>query len=837
MELPARRAELLLEVMSLDDKLALMHGGEPNNSFGIPRLKLNDGPAGITGPDENTGTQLPAPIALAASFSPEYAYRYGKQIGREGKSRETSLLLGPTVNIARSPLNGRTFEAYGEDPFLAARTGVEVVKGIQDQGVMTCVKHYAVNNQEEERFTQNSIVDERTLREIYLPAFEAVVREGGASSLMASYNQINGVHGAENRDLLQRILKHNWAFEGFVVSDFLATQSTVASIHAGLDYELTFPHKRYFGEPLKEAVKSGLVSLEAINESVERILKEMFTAGLFERAESNERDASNGEVLRLSGEKEALEAAIRSIVLLKNEKGVLPLNQKSKIAVFGQAAAEGYIASGGGSAYVPGKPITPLEGIRKQVGSGVEVTYRRGTTPVPMGPSFMYDSPNVEYTIPAEAFSDGLVVYTYPDNALGGEPIDRVTVPNLCVNWELSGKQRPSSARWVGKLIAPMTADYTFYLPASGGARLFLEGELLLDNWDVRLTNRIAVKHMVAGEAVDLEVHYTSDGAPAALASIALEWYPNTDESYIQEAVQCAEEADYAIIVVNDYMTENYDKPNLDLPGAQNSLIAAVASSNPNTIVVLNTGGPVAMPWLNEVQAVVAGWYGGINGGDALAQILFGNADPSGRLPITFPMSIEESPVCTSAQYPGLQGDTVYSEKLEVGYRGYLSRSITPLFPFGHGLSYTSFDYHDLHLQMGEPDSTSNQSVVTAIFKVTNTGDRSGTVVPQLYVEFPLSASEPSPVLRQYTSLELQPGESVTIELSLGARAFAVWEPQKELWKVPNGSYTVRIGDSFSNLSLQASVQSNSEWSVAANASASLLTGMERASTILGSRR
>ncbi|MFB9327094.1 glycoside hydrolase family 3 protein [Paenibacillus aurantiacus] len=449
------RVQRLLDAMTLDDKLAMMHGGTPDAALGIPALKLNDGPGGVTGPEEAAGTQLPAPVALGAAFDQEAAYRYGEIIGKESRERGTSLLLGPTVNIARTPLNGRTFEGYGEDPYLSAATGTAVIRGIQEQGVMACVKHYAANNQEADRFTQNSIIDERTLREIYLPAFEAAVKEGQVASVMASYNKINGAHGAENQPLLTRILKDNWGFEGFVVSDFLATQSTVKSIHAGLDYELTLPFKRYYGEPLKEAVAQGLVPISLIDASAGRVLKEMFRIGLFDRAPGEGMVPAEQLTMR---EEEALRLAEESIVLLKNEGGLLPIGAQGTIAVIGQAAVH-LIASGGGSAHVPsGAKGTPLQAIERRAGKGRKVLYAQGTAPVPTGPSFVYPSPLAFLTVPAEAFENGLAALSYDTPDLSGEPVRAETAANLNINWQFAGVPHPASARWTGTLVPQETA-------------------------------------------------------------------------------------------------------------------------------------------------------------------------------------------------------------------------------------------------------------------------------------------------------------------------------------------------------------------------------------------
>lgn len=818
-----QRVKELLAAMTLDDKLALMHGGTPSEEWGIPALKLNDGPGGVTGPHERVGTQLPAPIALGAAFDDEASHRYGEIIGKEARDRGTSLLLGPTVNIARTPLNGRTFEGYGEDPLLSAVTGTAVIQGIQEQGVMTCVKHYAANNQEEDRMVQNSIIDERTLREIYLPAFEAAVKEGKAASIMSSYNKINGTYGSENHALLTQVLKDNWAFDGFVVSDFLATQSTVRSIYAGLDYELTIPFKRYYGEPLKAAVESGQVPVKMIDESAGRILRKMFEFGLFDKGQMNDKSSDAGS---LRHEKDALRLAEESIVLLKNENAMLPLASSGSIAVIGQAAVN-LIASGGGSAHVPCSDIlTPLQAIRSHAGTAGKISYAPGTAPVPTGPSFIYPSPNAAHTIPAEAFENGLQMEGYLSADLSGEPVHKQVLPILHLNWQFDGVPHTASAKWTGTLLPQETADYTFYLPASGGTRLFLNGELVIDNWNFRSLYVAGVKRLESGSRVSVEVHYQSNnGEAAALPSIALQWYAGTDENRMEEAAAAAAEADAAVVFVNDYMTENFDKPDLRLPGAQDRLIEAVAAANPNTVVVLNTGGPVAMPWLGKVKAVVEAWYPGEQGGEAIANVLFGDTNPSGHLPVSFPESEEQGPIMTKGQYPGIGLDTVYSEKLDVGYRWFAAAEEMPLFPFGHGLSYTSFSYGDLRI---EQINHAGMPCLQVAFEIVNEGSRDGKAVPQLYLQFPAAAGEPPLQLKGFAKVMVPAGQTAQAVMRLNPRAFSIWSTAHNKWTVPEGEFTVLIGESSEQIVRKASIVPATEFAKAAENCESVLHGLKR---------
>lgn len=796
------RAELLLGRMTLDDKLALMNGGSPDPGLGIPPIVFSDGPAGVTsgeGNESRAGTQLPAPIALAASFDEERAREYGELLGKEAAERGVTVLLAPTVNIARSGRNGRTFEGYGEDPHLSGMMGAETVQGIQSQGVIANVKHYAANNQETDRFAQNSIIDERVVRELYLPAFEAAVTEGGAASAMASYNKINGIYGTEHRALLTDILKRNWGFRGFVVSDFMATQHAVKAANAGLDFELTVPFKRLFGEPLKSAVENGQVSMAVIDEAAGRILKTLFRFGHFDKgsaAEGRHFDdyGEGGNASPLSRTPAAaLRLAQAGIVLLQNEGEALPLAADACIAVIGQAAGERMVASGGGSAHVVSRSVvSPLTGIRSL--AQAEVHYARGTAPVPSGPKFMYGTPNEDLAVPEEAFEDGLQGYYYETGDLSGEPVRTDRLTHLNIVWGFEGAP-PVSARWTGRLRAPSSGMYTFYLPSAGGSRLFVNGRLVLDNWDGGSPYASGTAELEEGVAVDIEVQFTAAGAPAALPCLALHWYAGSDDELIREAADLAAKMDAAVVFANDYMTENYDKPGLSLPGAQDRLIEEVAKANPNTVVVLNVGGPVLMPWHHCVKAVLMAWYPGQEGGHAIASALYGLYNPSGKLPVTIPASERQVPTAGEGQFPGIELDTVYTEGLEVGYRWYDAHGETPLFPFGHGLSFTAFKYASLTVKR-------RGATVEAEVDVRNAGGAEGRTAVQLYVSFPDAAGEPPKQLKRFRSVRLAPGESVTVRFTLRSRDLSIWDTANNRWTVPAGSFTLLVGESSRDIRL-----------------------------------
>jgi beta-glucosidase len=663
-----KQAEALAGEMTLSQELTLMHGVSPEQtpdgtvgataaipSLGIPAVNQQDGPAGVG--DGVTGvTQLPAPVDLAATWDQGLASCYGKVIGTEQRGKGVEEDYGPTINIVRVPQWGRAFEALGEDPYLDGNMAAAEVNGIQSQGVMAEVKHFAVYNQETNRNTpeDDSIVSERAIQEIYTSAWATVIDKSNPAAIMCAYSTVNGQYACQNSYLLHDVLDGQLGYQGYVGSDYGATHSTVAAVNAGLDQEQ--PETTYFGDALQQAVQDGQVSRPTIRQAVVRILTQMFRFRLMtDYPTGNLSDT----VTDAADQQAGLAIAEAGTTLLQNNGNVLPYSTAtSSIAVIGADASTSPMTDGGGSAsVVPSSVVTPLQGIENEVGPSTTVSY--------------------------------------------------------------------------------------------------------------------------------------SDGGDIAAAATA------------------AASAQQAVVFVNDVETEGADRSSLELPGDQDQLIEAVAAANPRTVVVLNTGAPVLMPWLSQVAGVIEAWYPGQDDGTAIAQVLFGQADPSGHLPVTFPASASETPVSTPQQFPGVNGQVDYSEGIDVGYRWYDQNNVTPLFPFGYGLSYTTFSYSGLRvtpLAQTAPGQ-SDQPAATVTATVTNTGKVAGADVAQLYVTDPSAAGEPPRQLEGYQRVELAPGQSRRVRFTLDSRALSYWNDSANGYVVPVGAFTVYVGDSsaLANLPLQGS--------------------------------
>jgi beta-glucosidase len=659
------RARDLVGQMTLPEKIEELHGIHdatyyryvpPIPRLGIPAFHIANGPAGVgpAGDDpQKPATALPAPISLAASWDVALAKRYGVILGRESRDLDEDLLESPDVNIARVPQNGRTFEAFGEDPWLVSRMAVAEIKGIQSQGVIANVKHYAANNQENNRGKVNAVVDERTLHEIYLSAFEAAVKEGQVASIMGAYNKVNGTYCCENPVLLEQILKEDWGFKGFVTSDFGAVHSTAASALAGLDLEM--PTGKYFGTNLEAAVESGRVPMSVIDDKLIRRFRIMMEFGLFDHA------AKTNKIPARRDGVEARQLAEEGMVLLKNKGNELPLHPEllHSIAVIGPFASKASTGGGGSSHVEPLYTVTPVDGIQERLGKKAQVS-----------------------------FADG--------------------------------------------------KDVT--------------------------------------------------------AAVAL-----------------AKSSDEAIVMVADDETEGKDH-SLTLNQNQDELVEAVAAANPHTVVVLKTGSAVFMPWLDKVPAVLEAWYPGEEDGNAVAAVLFGDVDPSGKLPITFPRRLADFPANTPEQYPGVKGSAHYSEGVFVGYRHFDAENIDPLFPFGYGLSYTTYAYKNLSVSSQNLSAASmSGAVVTIEFDVANTGQRFGQEVTQVYVGFPSTSAIPQPPaqLKGFEKVALRPGQTRRVRLTLNARSFSYWDVNSHDWKIQPGTYRILNGSSSRDLPLQESLQIN----------------------------
>ncbi len=796
---PGDRANELLAAMTQAEKLTMMHGGagcgyvgcvDGNTRLGIPALHLQDGPVGAG--DGFTGvTQLPAPVAGAASWDTALMNQYGQVLGSEQWGKGTNVVLAPTINIVRNPQWGRAFESFGEDPYLTGQIAAADIQGIQSQGPMAQVKHYAVYNQETNRnnISDNAIVSDRTEREIYLPAFQTAVQQGGADSVMCSYSAINGAFACENGPLQNTALKGDMGFTGFVTSDWGATHSTVASANNGLDMEM--PGSDFYGTALTTAVGNGQVSQATIDDHVRRILTSMFKAGLFDHAQTG---TTTSVVTSTAHNATAKQVALEGSVLLKNTGPVLPIGTgTSSIAVIGDDAGTDAMAQGGGSAAVNAPYlVTPYQGIKTRAGAGVNVTYSQGVS----GSNGALPPLASTYLTPSTGTGSGLTASYYNNTGLTGTPVVTRNEANVDYVWggasPVAGVTATNwSAKWTGTLHPPTTGTYQMSLTSDDGSRVYVNGQLIINNWfNQGSTTRTGSVALTAGQAVSIEVDYYNAGG----ASNATLGWSIPGQSVHDQAVAAARAANLAVVFVSNFESEGGDLNGIDLSAAQNTLVTDVAAANPNTVVVVNSGSAVTMPWVNAVKGVIEAWYPGQEDGNAIASLLYGDTNFSGKLPVTFPTALSQGPTNTTAQWPGQNGTVQYSEGLKVGYRWYDSQNLTPLFPFGFGLSYTSFAY--ANLTVGQPDANGNVAVG---FDVTNSGTRAGAEVPQVYVGQPSAVGEPPKNLRGFTRISLNAGQTQHVALTLDARSFQYWNNG---WTNATGTNTIYVGSSSRDIRL-----------------------------------
>ncbi len=801
------RANELLAQLTQEEKISLAAG----DADGLPRLDVpplvaSDGPNGV-GHGATDVTAFPNAQVLAASWDSALARRFGEALGAEASGKGINLLFAPTVNILRTPYWGRAAETFGEDPYVAGQIVAAEIGGMQSHPVIAQVKHFAANNQEIGRFGNplgtpplspaiDVVVPERALQEIYFPAFKAAVQQGHAGSVMCAYPRINGVYACQNPSLLGA-LKDDWGFLGFVGPDStLAVRDTLAAANAGTDNFLLGG----IGIPPKVALQE--ISPERLDDMVRRLLTAMFSVGLFDHPSDGDPGAvvTTPEHLIL-----AAEIASAGSVLLKNEGGLLPFGADVRsIAVIGYDAGPNTQTMEGGSPAVVGGPVvSPLAGITARAGAGVEVTYAQGTlglVPLPIVPASVL--------APASGSGPGLLGTYYASMDRSGPALDSSVSPTL--DFAAALPPGAHSARWTGTLTPPATGTYRFSLSAPGVSRLLIDGTPVAGADTEGVDGAAAgfpgspvfaaqgVVSLTAGLPVPIAVEY-SVGSSIAGSGLHLGWQP-PDPAMVGEAVAAARAADVAVVFVNDVTGEGGDRTTLALPGDQDGLIAAVAAANPHTVVVLHTAGPVLMPWLDDVAAVIQAWYPGQETGNAIAATLFGDVEPSGRLIMTFPRSDEQGPATQAAQFPGTDNTVHYDEGVFVGYRYYDAFAQEPLFPFGYGLSYTTFALDDLRVTRLDA-TTYNVSV-----GVTNTGDRAGAVVVQLYVGFPASTGEPPDQLEGFAKVPLEPGSSRRVEMILDSSSFAIWSATANGWIVEPGTYTLRAGTSSRDLPLEATV-------------------------------
>ncbi|HEY3144238.1 MAG TPA: glycoside hydrolase family 3 C-terminal domain-containing protein [Acidimicrobiales bacterium] len=801
-----KRAQARWAAMTFDEKVAVALGDfDAVAHLGIPPLQYTDGPNGIRGPDNVTA--FPASLALAATFDERLAAAYGTAVAEEARDSGSNVLLGPAVDIARVPLGGRLPEAMGEDPCLTSRLAVAEVRAIQDRHVISMVKHFIGNNAETGRTGYatssgrtpviNTVVGERALRELYYPPFKGVVRQGGAGSVMGSYNRLNGTYACQHPGILGT-LNRDWGWDGFVAPDFMhAARDPVAAADAGLD----IPGLGVTEGRTAEDFTSGGIPAERLDDIVRRTLFAIFDAGLDEHPVP---DADQRPALASTPEHVALATTIATdgMLLRTNRDGLLPLDagKVRSVAVIGTARDDAqWVMAGSPCVRVsPDRRVTPLEGITARAGAAVRVEFTQGS----LGDAALAVVPT-EVLKPAGREGMGLLGEYWNGETSDGEPALTVVDPTVDI------PQAPEaltstvwSARWTGTITPTVDGPHRFTILTAGISRLEIDGALVASGerefgqlFDGPPLPVSGVANLRAGHPVSIRLDFWSGTAWPVMepgvggANVQLGWQP--PDTRIHEAARLADDCDVALVFASHALGEGMDRTSLALPGDQDQLIAAVAAANPRTVVVLNTGGPVLMPWLDQVEAVVQAWHAGQQFGQAVAAVLFGDADPGGRLPVTFPATAEQGPITGPERFPGVDGDARYEEGVLVGYRWYDQHGQQPLFPFGHGLSYGDYEYRQPHLQHDEATGA-----VTVSVQVTNVGGRAGAEVIQLYVAAPAAAQQPPRQLKGFAKVHLDPGASNEVSLRLDRDDLAAFDEASGAWVVHQGRYEVLVGRS-----------------------------------------
>jgi beta-glucosidase len=782
------RIEGLIKSLTLDEKIEMLGGTgfatKPIDRLGIPSIKMTDGPVGVRW---DHSTAYPVSAAMAATWDTAMVRRIGIAIAIDTKAHGRDMILGPCVNINREPQGGRNFESFSEDPYLASRMAVAYVNGAQSRNVITSTKHFACNNQEIERESIDVRVGERALHEIYLPAFKAAVEEADTWTIMASYNKINGWWATENQYLENDVLKGLWDFTGFIVSDWGATHSTVNAANHGLDLEM--PKGKFFNEKLTAAVKGDSVKLGVIDDKVRRLLRVMMKAGLFEK--NAPRVKADEKSQRLT----ALEAARAAMVLLKNDGNLLPLDAKKirTLAVIGPNAAIARTGGGGSSQVSPSVTVSPLEALTHVLG---ESKIRFATGCLMAGDVTVMESAAL---IPAtgKAGEHGLTGEYFNNMNFEGTPAFTRTDAQLNFTWNESpgaglGAEN-YSIRWTGKLKPPVSGKYSLQTQSDDGVRLYINGAEVINNWtDHAMTTNTYAVELDSSKLYDIKIEFYQHAGGAGLK---LGWSkPGTD--LLAQAVDAAAHADVAVVFAGTSPTiesEGSDRASLGLPEGQEELIAAVVKANKNTIVVLQNGAAVLMSdWNETVPAILEAWFGGQECGTAIADILFGSVNPSGKLPATFPRTWNDCAAFDN--YPGSNGTVNYAEGVYVGYRFFDTKNIAPLYPFGYGLSYTTFAYGTASVTPVKAAATSS---FTVSVEITNNGKRDGSEVVQLYIR-PLhpSIDRPMQELKRFEKIPLNVGQKKMVTMTLDPSAFAFYDESSHGWKTEPGTYEILIGSS-----------------------------------------
>ncbi|MEV0096955.1 glycoside hydrolase family 3 C-terminal domain-containing protein [Streptomyces sp. NPDC050738] len=809
-EAQAREAvvEAALSKLDLDTKARLLSGQDfwtlPElPEIGLKSLVMSDGPIGVRGvrwTADDPSIALPSPTALAASWDPELARRAGVLLAQEARRKGVHVLLAPTVNLHRSPLGGRHFECYSEDPYLTGEIGTGYIRGVQSGGVGTTVKHFVANDAETDRFTVDNIIAPRPLRELYLAPFEAIVANAHPWGIMTAYNTVNGTTMSEHRYLVNEVLRGEWHFDGFNVSDWTAARSTVGTIKGGLDVAMPGPVTPY-GERLAAAVRAGEAAEADVDAAVRNVLRLAARVGILDGAEPVVPAADLP--APVDGDALAREVARRSFTLVRNEAGALPLDPTGlrSLALIGAAARDARILGGGSATVFPHHVTSPLDGLTESLGEGV-VTYAMGADP-----SGQLAAADKGFTLHAVCRDET------------GATIGESSVPGGRIQWV--GSDLPEGVTHetlhtieiTGTFTPRESGEHTFGTQGLGGFELAVAGKVLFTGTQrpADVSDPFAAVFgapverarvvLTAGEPVEVTLtHTVYKAAGSRLQAVGFTFMhrdPQRDtDELIAEAVAAAGAADAAVVVVattEAVESEGHDRADLRLPGRQDDLVRAVAAANPNTVVVVNAGSPVELPWREEVAAVLLSWFPGQEGGAALADVLLGTEEPGGRLPTTWPAVFEDAPV---TQVIPTDGELPYNEGVFIGYRAWDRTDTAPAYGFGHGLGYTTWTYETLEA-----------TATTAKVRIRNTGSRRGREVVQVYVA-PTSdtAERPARWLAGFASVEADPGESVGTEIALPQRAFEIWDETAGGWSRIAGEYEVRVAHALHDVRLTARV-------------------------------
>ena len=795
-----KRVDAILSKLTLEEKVDMLGGVNgfyirANDRLKLPALRMADGPLGVR--NYGPSTAYAGGIALAASWDPDLATRIGTLIGRDARARGVHFLLGPAVNIYRAPLCGRNFEYFGEDPYLASRVTVAYIRGVQSQGVSATVKHFLGNNSEYDRHGTSSDIDERTLREIYLPAFEAAVKEAHVGAIMNAYNLVNGVHMTQNAAINVEIAKKEWGFDGILMSDWDATYDAVAAANAGLDVEM--PSGKFMNrQTLLPAIKDNRVSMATLDDKIRRILRKAVEFGWLDRNQTDLTSALYSE----EGRKLALESAQASIVLLKNDRDLLPLDKTrlKSVLIVGPDAYPA-VPAGGGSAQVrPYYAVSFLQGLADAFGSAVTVNYRPGIVTTQ---EVFETSEFVTQTGPEG--KKGLTGEYFGNRDLSGSPAVTRVDSLIQFSWDRGnspplGAVKEYSVRWSGYFVPPASADYRFIASTYGldRYRLFVDGKLVVDRGHEKQPLSSKTVHLVANRAVAVRFEYAHHDHHAQIAL----GVRRADQFIDPDIKTLARRADVAIVTAGfdpSNESEGYDRT-FQLPTDQDELIQTVRAANAKTIVTVTSGGGVDMRrWIDKVPVVIETWYPGQEGGTALSQVLLGAINPSGKLPVSFERNWEDSAVVRS-YYPDSRNHIAYKEGVFLGYRHFDAVLQKPLFPFGFGLSYTRFRYANLAVS---PDAVDRQGTVVVSFDVSNVGAREGAEVAEVYVgQAHARVPRPRKELKGFAKVHLKPNESRRVSVTLDQRALSYFDVDTHRWRADPDQYFVYVGGSSQAIKL-----------------------------------